>query len=42
MTKKFPDNPDYITNSHNWCCEDGTKWATEDSDKYFYDIKEKE
>lgn len=41
ITKPFPKNPDYVTNSHNWKCEDGKKWATEDTDKYFYQYQEK-
>lgn len=41
VTKPWPDNPDFKTNCHNWLVEDGKKWVTEDSDKYFYDVKEK-
>lgn len=41
VTKPWPEKADYKTNSHVWDCEDGTKWVSEDSDKYFYDIKEK-
>jgi len=42
VTKPWPKNPDYKTNSHNWTVEDGKKWATEDSDKYFYNLNLKE
>lgn len=31
------DRPDYLTNSHNWSCEDGLKWALEDTGKVFYE-----
>lgn len=41
ITKPWPENPDFKTNSRNWWCEDGSKWVSEDSDKYFYDIKQK-
>lgn len=40
ITKPFPDNPDFITNSHIWNCETGDKWVTSDDDKYFYNFKE--
>ena len=40
ITKPFPDKPDYLTNSHIWLCELKEKWATEDSQAYFYDNKE--
>jgi hypothetical protein len=30
--------PDYKVNEHLWKCEGQSKWYTEDSDKYFYDI----
>ena len=33
------DRPDYLTNSHTWKCERDSKWATEDSDRYFYDLQ---
>ena len=41
VTKPFPEKADFKTNSHVWDCEDGHKWVSEDTDKYFYDIKEK-
>ncbi len=41
VTKPWPKNPDYKTNSYNWVVEDGKKWATEDSDKYFYGMEDK-
>ena len=40
ITKKFPDRPDFITNSHVWNCETISKWSTEDSPAYFYSLKE--
>jgi hypothetical protein len=39
ITKPFPDNPDFKTNSHIWNCEIGDKWATSDNDKYFYEVE---
>lgn len=39
ITKAFPEKNDFKTNSHVWNCEIGDKWATSDSDEYFYDIK---
>jgi hypothetical protein len=36
IVEPFKERPDYVTNSHIWKCEDGTKWVTEASDKYFY------
>jgi hypothetical protein len=39
ITKPFipgQDRPDYLTNSHNWSCEDGLKWAAEDTERIFY------
>lgn len=42
VTKPFPEHPDFLTNSTNWAVEEtDTKWATEDSDRYYYNIKEK-
>ena len=41
VTKPFPEKPDFLTNSQNWKCEDGLKWTTEDSDKYFYEGQDK-
>ncbi len=38
ITKPFPEKPDFLTNSHIWNCEIGDKWATEDSNKYFYNV----
>lgn len=32
--------PDYKVNTHIWKCENQNKWFTEDSDKYFYEIKQ--
>jgi hypothetical protein len=41
IIKPFPDNPDFMTNTAIWTCEDGAKWATENSDRYFYSVDEK-
>ena len=40
ITKPFPQKADFKTNSHVWNCENGTKWATENSDRYFYELTE--
>ena len=41
VVKPFPEKPDFLTNSHVWDCEAGaTRWATEDSDAYFYNTQE--
>lgn len=37
VTKQFPERPDYLTNNHNWFCEQTSKWATEDSERQFYE-----
>lgn len=39
ITKPFPEKPDFTTNNQVWNCEIGDKSATEDSDKYFYDVE---
>lgn len=31
------ERPDYLINSHKWKCEIDSKWATEDSNYYFYE-----
>ena len=33
--------PDYKVNSHIWKCESASKWYTEDSDKYFYELNQR-
>lgn len=41
ITKPYKDSeskPDYKVNEHTWKCEGQSKWYTEDSDKYFYEI----
>lgn len=38
ITKSFPENPDFLTNNQIWNCENRSKWATSDDDRYFYDI----
>ncbi len=30
---------DYKTNTHKWVCENNPKWATEDSDQFFYKLQ---
>ena len=42
VTKSFPEKPDYKGNSQIWNCEAHEKWTTEDSNKWFYSIEEKE
>lgn len=41
ITKKFPEKPDFLTNSHIWNCEGGN-WVTSDDEKFFYDIEQKQ
>jgi hypothetical protein len=38
--KESEHKPDYKVNTHVWKCEGQSKWYTEDSDKYFYEIEE--
>ncbi len=40
ITEPFPAKPDFLTNNHTWKCESGRKWATENSDAFFYDTQE--
>jgi hypothetical protein len=40
VTKSFPEKPDYLVNKDYYNCEGYNKWATEDSDKMFYDTDE--
>ena len=42
ITKPFPTNPDFQTNSYVWNCETSPKWITEDTNKYFYTLTERE
>lgn len=43
ITQPLTTNPGYKVNTHNWKCENsGTKWLTEDSDKFFYEVETKE
>lgn len=37
----FDNPPDYITNTHTWKVEQGSKWATSDDRKMFYDVSER-
>jgi len=32
--------PDWKVQTSDWTVEDTTKWRTEDSDKFFYEIEE--
>lgn len=41
VTKPFPDRPDYLTNSHTFKAETISRWASEDSDRYFYEPESK-
>lgn len=41
ITKPFPEKPDYIANTQEWSAEGHGRWATEDSDKSFYEITTK-
>jgi hypothetical protein len=34
--------PGYKVNTHNWKCENSSKWVTEDSDRYFYQTEKLE
>lgn len=34
--------PGYKVNTHNWKCENSSKWMTEDSDRYFYQTEKLE
>lgn len=34
--------PDYKVNTHLWYCEAEEKWASENSDRFFYDINRRE
>ncbi len=40
ITKSFSEKPDFKTNSHIWNVENKGQWRTEDSDRFFYDLKE--
>lgn len=39
VTKPFPEKPDYLVCNEFYNVEDHEKWATEDSDRMFYDNK---
>lgn len=39
ITKPFPERPDYKVQTQYYSCETETKWVTEDSDKFFYEIE---
>lgn len=38
VTRPFEQRPDYLTNTHAWRVEGASKWATEDTDRMFYDV----
>lgn len=38
ITRPFPANPDFLTNEHIWNCEQGDKWVTEDSERFYYEV----
>ncbi len=40
ITRPFPEKPGFLTNSHVWKGETGRKWATSDSDEFFYGTQE--
>lgn len=39
ITKPMKSVPDYRTNNHVWSVEGQRPWHTEDSDRFFYDVK---
>ena len=39
VTKPFPDRPDFLVNKDWFNCEGNEKWATEDSERMFYDTE---
>ncbi len=40
ITEPFPEKPDFKTMGREFKCEDGQRWATEDSDRFFYRYQE--
>jgi hypothetical protein len=42
LTPKGITTPDFKVSTKEFYCEDANKWATGDSDDFFYDIKKKE
>lgn len=40
VTKPFPDKPTYKVNTDEWNCEAYSKWATESTDNWAYDLTE--
>lgn len=42
VSRPFAERPDYKTNTHVWRCETARRWATEESDRMFYDTTEEE
>lgn len=36
----FAARPDYFVNTHVWKCESTSKWSTEDSNAYFYEVND--
>jgi hypothetical protein len=41
IAKPFQERPDYLTQTRVWKCEGIGKWATEDSQKMFYEVMSK-
>lgn len=39
IANPFGEKPDYLINTHIWKCETARKWAAEDSNQMFYDLK---
>lgn len=40
VSRPFGRRPDYLTNTHVWRCEGVGRWATEDSNRMFYEVSE--
>ena len=40
VTKKFPDRPEYKVNTDEWNCEAHSKWMTESTNNWDYDVTE--
>jgi hypothetical protein len=41
LTKSDVNKPDFKVSTHEFSCEDSSKWSAGDEDEYFYSIKEK-
>ena len=42
VTKPFPERPDYKVCTKTYECEQADKWVTEDTDRYMYDVLERD